>query len=395
MKTSWQTKKLGGICDFQRGLIYSKKDEVDFSSNIVLRANNIDYLSNIIDFSKLKYISDKIQIPENKKVKKGSLIICTASGSKSHLGKIAFIDDVYDYAFGGFMGQISPRKEVDSKYLFYIFISDAYRALIKNLSSGVNINNLKFSDLENFEIFLPPLSEQHRIVKILDQVFEKTAKAKENAEKNLQNAKELFESYLQSVFANPGKDWEEKKLGDVGKVSMCKRVFKDQTTKTGDIPFYKIGTFGKESNAFISNKIYDEFRRKFSFPKKGDILISASGTIGRRVKYDGKPAYFQDSNIVWIDNDERQVLNDYLYYFYGSCNWNSTKGATISRLYNNNLKQIQIPFPKSLNEQKSIVKKLDALSEQTKKLEANYQQKLADLEELKKSVLKRAFNGEL
>ncbi|HBA45901.1 TPA: hypothetical protein DCZ09_02410 [Candidatus Nomurabacteria bacterium] len=199
----------------------------------------------------------------------------------------------------------------------------------------------------------------------------------------------------QNIFTNPGDGWEEKKLGDIGKVLMCKRVFKDQTTTAGDIPFYKIGTFGKEPDAYISKEIYDKFRKKFSFPKKGDILISASGTIGRRVKYDGEPAYFQDSNIVWIDNDENKVLNDYLYHFYGACKWSSTKGATISRLYNDNLKQIKIVFPKSLTEQRAIVAKFDALSAETKKLEAVYHQKITDLEELKKSVLHKAFNGEL
>ena len=102
--------------------------------------------------------------------------------------------------------------------------------------------------------------------------------------------------------------WEIKKLGEIGKVSMCKRVFKEQTSDSGDIPFYKIGTFGKEPDAFITYETYNEYRNKFAFPKKGDVLISASGTIGRRVKYDGKPAYFQDSNIVWI-------AFNWLYYF--------------------------------------------------------------------------------
>jgi len=176
---------------------------------------------------------------------------------------------------------------------------------------------------------------------------------------------------------------------------MCKRIFKEQTKHSGDIPFFKIGTFGKEPDAFITKEIYNEFKEKYSFPKKGEILISASGTIGRRVRYDGEPAYFQDSNIVWIDNDEMQVLNDYLYHFYGACNWNSTKGATISRLYNDNLKQIVITFPKSLTEQKSIVQKLDTLSAETKRLESIYQKKLDNLEELKKSILQKAFSGEL
>ncbi len=144
------------------------------------------------------------------------------------------------------------------------------------------------------------------------------------------------------------KGWEIKRLGDIGKVSMCKRILKEQTSIVGDIPFYKIGTFGNEPDAFISKEIYFEFKKKYSYPKKGDILISASGTIGRRVRYDGQPAYFQDSNIVWNDNDEKQILNNYLYRFYEICDWQSTKGATISRLYNANLKKIEIEFPKSL-----------------------------------------------
>ena len=183
-----------------------------------------------------------------------------------------------------------------------------------------------------------------------------------------------------------------KKLGEIGKVSMCKRVFKEDTTSEGDIPFYKIGTFGKSPDAFITKERYNEFRSKFSFPKKGDILISASGTIGRRVRYDGKPAYFQDSNIVWISNDEKQVLNDYLYRFYEICNWQSTKGATISRLYNDNLKQIEIPFPKSLSEQQHIVSTLDEAFAAIAKAKANAEQNLQNAKELFESYLQGVFS---
>jgi type I restriction enzyme S subunit len=185
--------------------------------------------------------------------------------------------------------------------------------------------------------------------------------------------------------------WEIKKLGEIGKVSMCKRVFKEDTTPEGDIPFYKIGTFGKSPDAFITKAKYEEFHSKFSFPKKGDILISASGTIGRRVRYDGEPAYFQDSNIVWIDNDEKKVLNDYLYRFYEICNWESTKGATISRLYNDNLKQIEIPFPKSLSEQQRIVFILDACFAAIDKAKANAEQNLKNAKELFESYLQGVF----
>ena len=128
--------------------------------------------------------------------------------------------------------------------------------------------------------------------------------------------------------------WEVKALGDIGKVSMCKRILRYQTSESGDIPFYKIGTFGQTADSYISKKIYDEYRANYSFPKKGDILLSASGTIGKRVIYDGQPAYFQDSNIVWIDNCEDTILNEYLYQLYGITKWKNTEGATISRLYN-------------------------------------------------------------
>lgn len=261
--------------------------------------------------------------------------------------------------------------------------------------SGLTVPKLNQENLRGIPIPFPPLPEQQRIVGIVDEAFDGIATARANAEQNLQNARAIFESHLQAVFSQRGEGWVEKSLGEIGKVSMCKRIFKDQTTATGDIPFYKIGTFGKKADSFIPIQIYSDYREKYSFPKKGDVLISASGTIGRRVIYDGEPAYFQDSNIVWIDNDEKQLLNHYLYHFYGACEWNSTRGATISRLYNDNLKRIEITFPKSLLEQQSIAAKLDALRDETQRLESLYQRKIDALDELKKSLLNQAFSGNL
>ncbi|MCX8472391.1 MAG: restriction endonuclease subunit S, partial [Sediminibacterium sp.] len=192
MKQGWEIKKLLDVVDFQRGLTYSKNDEVDFSENMVLRSNNVDLKTNKLDFTEIRYINPKIVIPENKKVTKGSLIICTANGSKSHLGKVALIDDDYNYAFGGFMGLIKPKANLNSDFLFHLLTSEAYKKFIGALSDGANINNLKFGDLGEFEIPLPPLPEQQRIVAILDEAFAAIAKAKANAEQNLKNAKELF-----------------------------------------------------------------------------------------------------------------------------------------------------------------------------------------------------------
>lgn len=139
---------------------------------------------------------------------------------------------------------------------------------------------------------------------------------------------------------------------------MCKRILKQQTMSEGEIPFYKIGTFGKEPDAFISRALFDEYRSAYSYPNKGDILISAAGTIGRAIIFDGKPAYYQDSNIVWLAHDESTVLNKYLYYFYQTNPWKVAVGGTIPRLYNRNIEEVSIPLP-PLAEQERIVAILD------------------------------------
>ncbi|WP_187881027.1 restriction endonuclease subunit S [Helicobacter pylori] len=179
-------------------------------------------------------------------------------------------------------------------------------------------------------------------------------------------------------------NWQRVRLGDVGKPCMCKRVMKHQTTRYGEIPFYKIGTFGNTADAFISKKLFLEYKTKYSFPKKGDILISASGTIGRAVIYDGKPAYFQDSNIVWIDNDETLVKNDFLFYAYSNIKWN-TEHTTILRLYNDNFRNTLIPLP-PLNEQIAIANILSDVDRYLCSLDALI---------LKKESVKKALSFEL
>ena len=159
--------------------------------------------------------------------------------------------------------------------------------------------------------------------------------------------------YKQTEVGLIPEDWKLKTLGDVGDVQMCKRIFSYQTSKRGDVPFFKIGTFGKEPDAFINWDLYQEFRKKYSFPKKGYLLISASGTIGRTVEYLGEDAYYQDSNIIWIDNDEKLISNKYLNYTLKVIKYN-TEGSTIKRLYNSIIKSSKFVIPPTLTEQKAI-----------------------------------------
>ncbi len=177
-------------------------------------------------------------------------------------------------------------------------------------------------------------------------------------------------------------NWQRVRLVDIGKSCMCKRVMKHQTTRYGEIPFYKIGTFGNTADAFISKKLFLEYKTKYSFPKKGDILISASGTIGRAVIYDGKPAYFQDSNIVWIDNDETLVKNDFLFYLLSNFDFkNFTSGSIIPHIYFKDYKEKTIFLP-PLNEQIAIANILSALDNEI----ASLKNKKRQFENIKKAL---------
>ena len=219
------------------------------------------------------------------------------------------------------------------------------------------------------EIPVPPLPVQEEIVRILDNFTELQAEL----QAELQKRKQQYEYYRDNLLCfnelNRGgqNKVEWKKLGEIGKVNMCKRIMKDQTSSSGDIPFFKIGTFGGIADAYISQELFDTYKSKYSYPQKGDILISAAGTIGRTVVFDGKPAYFQDSNIVWLKHNESVVLNSYLRYIYSLNPWAVSTGGTIARLYNDNILNAVIPVP-SLAEQQRIVDILDRFDSLTNDL---------------------------
>jgi type I restriction enzyme S subunit len=171
-------------------------------------------------------------------------------------------------------------------------------------------------------------------------------------------------------------EWMETTLGEIGEPLMCKRIFKEETTPNPNngVPFYKIGTFGRSADAYISKEIYEEYKSKYSFPRIGDILISASGTIGRLVIYDGSPAYFQDSNSIWLGHYEDAVLNRFLLYCYSNLTWQTSDGGVISRLYNSDFKRMKIKYPDNKEEQEKIADTLSSIDEliiaQGQKLEA-------------------------
>ncbi|CAM2973922.1 restriction endonuclease subunit S [Dichelobacter nodosus] len=185
-------------------------------------------------------------------------------------------------------------------------------------------------------------------------------------------------------------DWKDASLGELAEIRMCKRIFSEQTNPTGDIPFFKIGTFGRAPDAFISGNLYREYKRKYSFPKKGDVLLSAAGTLGKTVIYDGEDAYFQDSNIVWLDIDRTKIKNEYLYQCYQAIKWASPEGSTISRLYNGIIRKTKIPLPPTETEQRAIAQALSDVDA----LLATLDKMIAKKRDLKQATMQQLLTGE-
>ena len=247
-------------------------------------------------------------------------------------------------------------------------------------------------DVESMEIYLPSLLEQEQIggfFKQLDTLITLH-------QRKCDETKRLKKYMLQKMFPQNGEkvpeirfsgftdDWEQRKFGDVGSVAMCKRIFKEQTSDEGEVPFYKIGTFGGVPDAFISRELFDEYKAKYPYPNKGDILISASGSIGRTVEFTGKNEYFQDSNIVWLKHGN-EIDNSFLKVLYSVIEW-SCEGSTIKRLYNDNFLKTEFMLPQ-IDEQKKIGTYFSTIDY----LITLHQRELENLQNIKKFMLEKMF----
>ena len=290
------------------------------------------------------------------------------------------------------------RLKIDTKkyhtYFLLTLINDLrFRRKALENSTGTTRKRIGLVTLGNLSSYVPNYKEQQKIgnfFKHLDQMIYLE-------QRKLEKTKALKSAYLAEMFPAEGErvpkrrfsgftgEWEEKKIGELGSVAMNKRIFKAQTTAEGDVPFYKIGTFGNKADAFISQELFEEYKAKYLYPEFGDILISASGSIGRTVEYLGKDEYFQDSNIVWLKHDGK-LNNSFLKQFYKIVSWEGLEGSTIKRLYNKNILETRINIP-SLKEQQKIGQFFNKLDESL----TNQQQKLDKLKAMKQAYLEEMF----
>jgi type I restriction enzyme S subunit len=249
--------------------------------------------------------------------------------------------------------QLEDGPEI--KFVFYWLKSREYELMTKTYGGSMPKIDKRY--LWDHPVPVPPLEVQREIVRILDTFTGLEAELQAELAAR-QNQVDYYRSKLLG-FAEKQITWVE--LGSLASVKMCKRVFANQTSSTGDVPFFKIGTFGKTPDSFISRKLFDEYKNKFSFPHTGAVLISASGTIGRTVVFDGQDAYFQDSNIVWLDHDGTLISDNFLKHWFGMVDW-VTEGGTIQRLYNKHLLAATFPLI-PLSEQIEIADILDKFNE--------------------------------
>ena len=344
--------KLNSVCD-----IYDGTHSTPNYTESGVKFASVENIGNL--YATRKYISEKDFEKYKIKPRIGDVMM-TRIGS---VGVCTVVDRNEALAFYVSLALLRPQLDkVQSRFLKYAIESIHGRKELRKrtLINAVPIKINK-DDIGKVTIPLPPIEIQSEIVHTLDNYTENVVKLQNQLTAELTARQKQYTFYRNKLLTFGGNEKAKIvkiSLGDIGPICMCKRILKSQTNTVEGVPFYKIGTFGKKADAYISKETFDEYRSKYSFPKKGDVLISAAGTIGRTVVYDGKPAYFQDSNIVWIDNNESVVLNSYLRYCYELKPWKVSSGGTIQRLYNDNIAKAIITVP-SLDVQNRIVNVLD------------------------------------
>jgi type I restriction enzyme, S subunit len=346
-----------------------------------------------------------VRIPDNELSKfriahKNSIFICAEGGSAGR--KLAF--NTKDVCFVNKLFALEPFDFMEPGYVFYFYQTTDFQEQFKSKMTGL-IGGVSIGKFKNINIRVPPLPVQKQIVAILDEAFEKISNAKEDAEKNLNNAKEVFESYLQSVFENKGEGWETRTLLKVSNEITDGSHFSPKSSTEEEYPYITVrdieeDTINFKSCKFINKVNYQILLKNGCKPNSGDILFSKDGTVGKVSLIDFEKEFVVLSSLAIIRPKRDVIYSSLLKYILKNPSFlkiamGKKTGAAIRRIILKNLKLIEINFPTAISEQEILAAKLDALFEQTKKLEAIYTQKLADLEELKQSILQKAFNGEL
>ena len=372
----WFSKKLDLVSNVTMGQSPDSKNYTDNPNDYILVQGNADMKNG-------RVVPRVWTTQVTKLAEKGDLILSV----RAPVGDIGKTD--YNVVLGRGVAAVKGNE-----FLFQLLTKMKQSHYWLKFSTGSTFESINSNDIKSAEIYLPSVEEQSAIGSLFRTLDDLLASYKDN----LANYQTLKATMLSKMLPKAGQtvpeirldgfegEWEEKKLGSLGSVAMNKRIFKDETSDYGDIPFYKIGTFGGTADSFITKEKFKEYKEKYPYPEIGDILISASGSIGRTVVYNGEDAYYQDSNIVWLKHDQ-QLDNSYLKQYYGIIKWSGIEGTTIKRLYNKNILETNIFLPPSVAEQQAIGTYFSNLDN----LIAAHQEKSSQLETLKKKLLQDMF----
>ncbi|WP_339918508.1 restriction endonuclease subunit S [uncultured Flavobacterium sp.] len=395
MKQGWEVKNLVDVCIVERGSSPRpiKKYQTDSSDGVNwIKIGDTKGVEKYIYTTKEKITKEGAE--KSRYVKEGDLIL---SNSMSFGRPYIMKTDGYIHD-GWFVLRL--HNFIDAEYFFHLLSSPCVNEQFHKLASGSVVQNISGDLVKRVVLPIPSLHEQQLIVAILDETFDAIAKAKANAEQNLNNAKELFESYLQGVFETKGEGWENKTLKELTTLLGDGLHGTPKYTEDGDYHFIngnnlKDGVIEfKTSTKRVSIEEYNKYKKNLT---DRTVMVSINGTLGNVAFYNNEKIILGKSACYF--NMKDSVAKSYIKYVLSSPYFllyahKESTGATIKNVSLKTMREFIVPLP-SLNEQQSIVRKLDALSLETKRLEAIYQQKINDLEELKKSVLQKAFAGEL
>ena len=386
----WKIVSLGEVCDVVGGGTPDTKEDSYWNGDILwLTPSEVG--NRFISDSCRKITLSGLKNSSAKLLPAGSIVLTT----RATLGEMSIL--VTEASTNQGFQSLVPKLGTNKDYIYYL--QPIIKEQCLRFSKGSTFLEVSSTSVKNFKIPFTSNKEQEKVADCLGSMDDLISSVADKIE----TLKEYKKGLMQQLFPAEGKtipairfpefqnarEWKQIKLRDVGEPLMCKRILKEQTTNeaVGNIPFYKIGTFGGNPDAYISKDILEDYKRKYSYPNKGDILISAAGTIGRLVVFDGKPAYFQDSNIVWIGNSETKILNAFLYRVYQTLKWQTSDGGIVSRLYNSDLKNMTIILPENKIEQQKIADCLLSVDE----LISTEIAKLDQLKAHKKGLMQQLF----
>lgn len=350
-----------------------------------------------------KVVVDAGEVKRLKEQVVKNTIIISRMNTPALVGANAYIEDNCENLFlPDRLWAAKPKPNTCMRFIAYILGAGKGRAALSELATGTSgsMKNIAKANVLDLPMVTPCPEEQQKIADCLSSLDElisaQTEKIDALKTHKIGLMQQLFPREGETVprlrfpdFRNAG-EWIEKPLGALGQVSMCKRIFSDQTNDQGGVPFFKIGTLGRKPDAYIGQELFEEYRSKFNYPRKGEVLITCSGTVGKCLPFDGSDAYFQDSNIVWIDNPKLEISNELLHSILSSINWGRLNSTTITRIYGTDLRDLSLTFPRSPEEQQKIadcLASLDALiTACTEKLDALKAHKKGLMQQLFPSV---------